>query len=227
MKRKIFSLVLFFMAIFSGTVFAASEELGLYGKLTFGYQKSSTKIDFDYYSYDTVSFGEILKRKHSANEVVNTSGFEIIPTVGIVLPFSTEVPFGSFSYSIEPFVGFTLGGTDDFYWFKTTTTVICPGVNFILDYHFPTDFPPALRKLVPYVGAGFGVPISIVKTEFKTAWSDANDDSTDVYAAFRVNLLTGARYDFAKKFGVLVEMNLGFSNYFAWSNRIGLRYVFK
>ena len=167
------------------------------------------------------------KVKYSVSEAVSTSGLEVMPTLGIVLPFSTEVPFGLFKYAIEASVGVIFGGTDDYYWFKTSSTVINPGVNAILDYHFPTDFPEPLQNLVPYVGAGFSVPIAIVKTEYKSPWKEYDDNSTDACAAFRVNLLTGAHYDIAKKFSVLVEMNFGFSTYFSSSYRAGIRYVFK
>ena len=225
--RKL-SVIFIVSLLFLGASAWSFDGLGFYGKLTVGYQRSSAKADVDYYLYDYIGTdGEVFKRKYSASESVNTSGFEVLPAFGVVLPFSSELSFGSFSYALEASVGLTFGGTDDIWLCKTTSTVIAPGLNFILDYHFPTDFPEALQKLVPYAGAGFAVPISIIKTEFKGNWGLATSDSTDTYAAFRANFLTGAHYDFAEKFGAIVEFNMGFSSYFAFSSRIGIMYRFK
>ncbi|MBQ4378464.1 MAG: outer membrane beta-barrel protein [Treponema sp.] len=205
--KKIFGAFVLLLGL--GTA-AFAEEEGMYGKLTIGYGHGF--IDYDdfnssYYSPDFYY-----------------SGFEIMPAFGFQLPVFENKPF---SLSLEGQLPIVIGGGDYAGYWDYDTVVVTPSVMCFFNWHFESDFPEPLQKLVPYGGLGFGLPIQHISWKYKyysnSKYVTVEDSDTEI--GFRVNLTFGARYDFTKQIGALVEYNYGFGTY-AYSFRGGAVYRF-
>lgn len=191
---------------------AFAEEEGMYAKLTIGYTHGGVNADWNYYNNSTYNY------------TLYYAGFEIMPAFGFQLPVFDDKPF---SLSLEAQLPITIGGDEDGYW-ESDTTIVEPAAICFFNWHFGKQFAEPLQKLVPYGGLGFGIPIEHVSYKFKY-WNGSkyikySDDSTEI--GFKMNMTLGARYDFTKQIGALVEWNHGFIGEYSWSFRIGAVYRF-
>ena len=194
--------------------FAFAEEEGKYLKLTIGYAKGGVNADWDYYNGSTY------------NHTLYYSGFEIMPAFGFQLPVLQDKPV---SLDIEAQLPIVFGGDEDGNW-KNHTFAVEPSAMCMVNWHFGPQFAEGLQKLVPYGGLGFGIPIEHVSYKYKYVDHYDNYGHPDHYyvyegssneLGFKINMTLGARYDFTKQIGALVEWNGGVIGEWSNSMRIG------
>ena len=164
------------------------------------------------------------------------SGFEIYPAL-VVLPAVTKFEGYPFDVSFEASVDMFFGSGN--YYNDYKSTVITPGISALWNYHFENSSSDFLRKLTPYAGIQFSVPIQMTSFTISETVNehgsygqvtssrveDKNYSSTKV--GFGMGFTAGVRYAFTEKIEADLEMGyniLSFSNYFI---RAGVVYRFK
>ncbi len=195
--KKIVSVICLAMAVLAGSVFAADKkDIGFYGKATIGY--ASITPTEEYYSG-------------------SWSHFEIAPVFGV----TGLVPLPHFA--IEGFLNFDFGGKN--YVFADVQSIIMtPGSRAV--WAPPISFFSGKTgtwhdQLIPYVGAGFSVPIVFIESKYP------GGKSNDSKVYFDGELQWGCRWAFNDKIAVLAENNLAFGGIFKYSFTAGAIYAFK
>jgi len=201
------------------------KDLQKYVKGTIGFSHGLIYPDLEYSSSDE-TYAAALNQVSVGSIYYN--GFEIIPTFGFDFPDADGKKIG---FSLEGSLGFVFGGYSEGI-YESKTTIVNPGVMGIMRI-------TALDKFVPYFGAGFSVPIQIVSTKIKYSYGGYNSgngystkgttieaEADDTVVSFKVNFLTGARYDFTDKVSALSEFAFGVGKGGNFSFRIGAMYRF-
>ena len=166
------------------------DGIGMYGKGAVGYSFYAPEKDDIYFESNCV---------------------EITPTFGI-FPIA-----GNKNFALEASLDMNFGGKDD-----VSTRVFAPQVMAIFytpltDVLQGVSLPDFLKKLTPYWGLGFSLPIETVEIFIFS--------ETDV--KFRMNLSAGAKYDITDKIAATLDFNAGLFNSWAWSIRAGAIYTIK
>ena len=191
------------------------KNLQKYVKGTIGFSHGLIYPDLEYSSSDencAAAFNQV------SVDSIYYNGFEIIPTFGFDFPDADGKKIG---FSLEGSLGFVFGGYSEGI-YESKTTIVNPGVMGIMRI-------TALDKFVPYFGAGFSLPIQIVSTKinyggYGTGKSTIEAEGDDTVVSFKVNFLTGARYDFTDKVSALSEFAFGVGKGGNFSFRIGAMY---
>ncbi len=189
------------------------KDFQKYVKGTIGFSHGLIYPDLEYSSSDencAAAFNQV------SVDSIYYNGFEIIPTFGFDFPDADGKKIG---FSLEGSLGFVFGGYSEGI-YESKTTIVNPGVMGIMRI-------TALDKFVPYFGAGFSLPIQIVSTKIKyngTGKSTIEAEGDDTVVSFKVNFLTGARYDFTDKVSALSEFAFGVGKGGNFSFRIGAMY---
>ena len=197
------------------------KDLQKYVKGTIGFSHGLIYPDLEYSSSDETYVAAL---NQVSVDSIYYNGFEIIPTFGFDFPAQDGKKIG---FSLEGSLGFVFGGYSEGI-YESKTTIVNPGVMGIMRV-------TALDKFAPYFGTGFSLPIQIVSTKIKYSYSyggygtekstiEAKADDTVV--SFKVNFLTGARYDFTDKVSALSEFAFGVGKGGNFSFRIGAMYRF-
>ncbi len=212
----------------SGIAFAVPDvKFSTYGKVTIGGSWSNMRV--------LTTFDD-----HSGVESVNThvTGFELTPAIGFMLPIGGDVVWGCQRFAVEAQVPVNLNFYSwldaGHYWANhyyhggegRFGVSLDPGAVFIWNYYPPRAAPAGLQKLSLQLGAGVSVPIYITNG---TYWRDgySNSGSYNGFGVgFRMNFLSGVRYDFTEHFSVLAEWNVGFIGGSSSSGRIGVLWRF-
>ncbi|WP_027727361.1 hypothetical protein [Treponema sp. C6A8] len=208
--KKIIGLMCLLMTL-AGSAFAKNAEkkgIGFYGNLNIGY-------------------ANVVYHKSIFTETL--SEFEVAPVFGV----TGLVPVPHFA--IEGFCNMDFGGKK---WggYNLQSIFIVPGTRAV--WAPPISFFSGKTgtwqdQLIPFVGAGFSVPIGFYKVEYDTYTytsrgtqkSTASNEETEVY--FDVELQFGCRWAFTDKLAVLAEDNICFGGIFKHSFTAGVLYTFK
>ena len=198
------------------------KDLQKYVKGTIGFSHGLIYPDLEYSSSDETYAAAL---NQVSVDSIYYNGFEIIPTFGFDFPDASGKKIG---FSLEGSLGFVFGGYSEGI-YESKTTIVNPGVMGIVRV-------TALDKFVPYFGAGFSLPIQIVSTKIKydydtysrydTERKTIEAEADDTVISFKVNFLTGARYDFTDKVSALSEFAFGVGKGGNFSFRIGAMYRF-
>ena len=210
MKKIIgFALAIAFSA---AAVFA--DGIGLYGKLNAGFADGSV------HASDSGVSGS-----------VGFSGFDFLPALGIC-PDATSFPDKPFDITFEAQLGMIFANGDK--WDNVKVTVINPGVMAFFNWHFENTDSEFLKHFVPYGGAGFSVPIQMVKWSYsywywnnEGKWVKHSADYSSTEIGIDINFVAGARYEFTEKFAVNAETGYNTLEMNNWFLRGGVLYRFK
>nr|WP_318660703.1 hypothetical protein [uncultured Treponema sp.] len=207
-------------------VFAAEKgsKRPMYAKAEVGFYDGGTIISTDY--------NGLLSSK--VDQVFVISGFEITPTFGIILPFTTEKEFGTLKTSVEAQIPMVFGSAvsavsglrGD-----SSATVISPGILLIESYYFPESNSKLLQKLSGQMGIGFSVPISTVKGTYsmpKTTYpyGTVEESFSETGIGFKLNFIIGTQFNITDSIAINFDENIGFIGEFSYSTRFGATWYF-
>ena len=208
---------------------SSSDGWGIYGKLDLGYSVGTIQIDVD---------------SISGSEAFN--GFEVTPALGLAPSFTRfdGKPFDlTFELALDMIFG-TSSAYDD-----VTVTVINPEFTAFFNWHFEDSDSAFLQKFTPYAGAGFALPIQIVKFTYETYevyyteekvgnnqfsttvktphTRTVSEDFDSTVVGFDLTFLVGARYAISDKFEVNAETGYNCISMNNWFLHAGALYHFK
>lgn len=182
------------------------------------FAKNAEKKGIGFYGKGNIGYANIIWHENGVSE--STHNFEIAPVFGI----TGLVPLPHFA--LEAFCNMDFGGKKELI-FDMQSIVFAPGTRAV--WAPPISFFSKKTgtwqdQLIPYVGAGFSVPIASYKYDINFFGKTTKED-TKVY--FDVEFQLGCRWAFNEKIAVLTEYNIAFGGIFKDSFTAGAIYTFK
>ena len=208
-------------------------SLFLYGRLTGGFtsrtflSNDQNNIDFEFVGEQPISNDTLFGGGDYAYKA-----FEILPVIGLGTMIYKDNVSRSIGVGIEVSLGGVFGSGK-----KIDVKSIEPGARVLVS-KFYDDFPyKFMRKIVPYAGLGFSVPITMVSAEYDyeikgiASWRYSNKTVTckgdGVIANFVWNAFAGAKYEITDNLSAVIEGTVFWMNITGFTLRAGAEYKFK
>ena len=201
----------------------ATAEIGMYGRLDLGVARRKVPGTI----VITSGYGS-QEHQIETETKFNINAFNLMPAFGIMFAPNSDNVFTR-GLGLEVQLDLNFGG-NKVNLYKQSAAVINPGVMAMWHYYMPKSCSTAVQKIVPYVGLGFSVPISIVKVSMDTVEAGYGEvkgfEKTHTKAGFDVNFRLGCGYEVIPALMLTLDYDLSVGTSLANSVSIGAVWKF-